>query len=64
MYVMKRGENGLLVKQYIEVGKVSGEGYEILSGVTTDDYLAFPYGKEVKEGAKTREGTIDELYAS
>jgi hypothetical protein len=52
------------VKQYIEVGKVSGEGYEILSGVTTDDYLAFPYGKEVKEGAKTREGTIDELYAS
>jgi hypothetical protein len=64
MYVMKRGGGGLLVKQYIEVGKVSGEGYEILSGVTTDDYLAFPYGKEVKEGAKTREGTIDELYAS
>lgn len=64
MYVMKRGDDGLLVKQYIEVGKVSGEGYEILSGVTTDDYLAFPYGKEVKEGAKTREGTIDELYAS
>ena len=64
MYVMKRGEDGLLMKQYIEVGKTSGEGYEILSGVTTDDYLAFPYGKEVKEGAKTREGTIDELYAS
>ena len=64
MYVMKRGGDGLLVKQYIEVGKISGEGYEILSGVTTDDYLAFPYGKEVKEGAKTREGTIDELYAS
>jgi len=64
MYVMKRGEDGLLMKQYIEVGKTSGEGYEILSGVTTDDYLAFPYGKEVKEGAKTREGTIDELYSS
>ena len=64
MYVMKRGEDGLLTKQYIEVGKISGEGYEILSGVTTDDYLAFPYGKEVKEGAKTREGTTDELYTS
>ena len=64
MYVMKRGGDGLLVKQYIEVGKISGEGYEILSGVATDDYLAFPYGKEVKAGAKTREGTIDELYAS
>jgi multidrug efflux pump subunit AcrA (membrane-fusion protein) len=62
MYVMKRGEDGLLMKQYIEIGKISGEGSEILSGVTTDDYLAFPYGKEVKEGAKTREGTIDELY--
>ena len=64
MYVMKRGEDGLLMKQYIEVGKTAGEGSEILSGVTTDDYLAFPYGKEVKEGAKTREGTIDDLYAS
>jgi hypothetical protein len=64
MYVMKRGEDGLLMKQYIEVGKIAGEGSEILSGVTTDDYLAFPYGKEVKEGAKTREGTIDDLYAS
>lgn len=64
MYVMKRGEDSRLMKQYIEVGKMSGEGYEILSGVTTDDYLAFPYGKEVKEGAKTREGTIDELYTS
>ena len=64
MYVMKRGGDGLLVKQYIEVGKIAGEGSEILSGVTTSDYLAFPYGKEVKEGAKTREGTIDELYTN
>ena len=64
MYVMKRGGDGLLMKQYIEVGKIAGEGSEILSGVTTSDYLAFPYGKEVKEGAKTREGTIDELYSS
>ena len=63
MYVMKRGEDGLLMKQYIEIGKISGEGYEILSGVTTDDYLAFPYGKEVKEGAKTREGTLSDIYS-
>ncbi len=63
-YVMKRGGDGLLVKQFIEIGRISGDGYEILSGLTLDDYVAFPYGKEVKEGAKTREGTYEELYNS
>ena len=27
-----------------------------------DDLLAFPYGKDVKEGAKTKEVTLDEMY--
>ena len=63
-YVFKRGEDDLLVKQEIEVGEISGEGYRIISGVTMQDYLAFPYGKEVQEGAKTREGTLDELTGS
>ena len=27
-----------------------------------DDLLAFPYGKDVVEGAKTKEVTIDEMY--
>ena len=52
------------MKQEIEVGEISGEGYRIISGVTMQDYLAFPYGKEVQEGAKTREGTLDDLSAS
>ena len=63
-YVFKRGEEGLLVKQEITVGELSGQGWKILSGVTMQDYVAFPYGKEVKEGAKTREGSLEELYAS
>lgn len=63
-FVYKRGSDGLLTKQEIEIGEMSGEGYRIISGVTMQDYLAFPYGKEVQEGAKTREGTLDELAAS
>ena len=41
---------------------MSGDSYEILDGLAGSDYIAFPYGKNVKEGAKTREGTVDDLY--
>ena len=62
-YVFKRGEDGLLHKTEIRTGALQGDGYKILSGVTEEDWIAFPYGKGVKEGAKTREGTPDELYS-
>lgn len=62
-YVYRRGGDGRLVRQEVETGEISGEGIEIKSGVSFDDYLAFPYGKNVKEGAKTQEATIDELYS-
>ncbi len=61
-YVFKRGEDGLLHKTEIRTGALMGSGYRIISGVSEDDWIAFPYGKGVKEGAKTREGTPDELY--
>ena len=32
--------------------------------LTEDDKIAFPYGKDVKEGAKTREVTLDQMYGS
>lgn len=49
-YVMKE-ENGRLKKQIVQIGSIAyGEYMEILSGITMDDYLAFPYGKNVKEG--------------
>ena len=61
-YVYLRGEDGRLQKQVVTVGRLVDNAYEILSGVTTEDWLAFPYGKNVKAGAKTREGTASELY--
>lgn len=54
-YVYLQGEDGLLEKRYIKTGKSSyGVSVEVLEGVTLDDYIAFPYGKNIKEGAKTK----------
>ena len=61
-YVFVRGENNRLRKQYIVTGTLSDEGYEVLDGLSESDWIAFPYGKNVKEGAKTREASIRELY--
>lgn len=59
-YVMKQGEDGLLTKQYVETGKtIYGYATEIVQGVTLQDKLAFPYGNNVVEGAKTKE--VDQL---
>ena len=35
---------------------------EFVGGLTAEDFLAFPYGTEVKPGAPTREADIYELY--
>lgn len=50
-YVMKV-EDGKLKKQVVKTGKTLW-GYEvqILDGLSQEDYIAFPYGKKVKEGA-------------
>ena len=61
-YVYKRDENNKLKKQYIITGSLSDTGYEILGGLSPSDWIAFPYGKNVKEGAKTREASVNELY--
>ena len=55
-YIMKADENGLLKKQYIKVGQVMEDMYiEVKGGISTDDKICFPFGKDVKEGVKTRE---------
>ena len=62
-YVYVRGEDGLLVKQRVRLGGMLwGEYSKVVEGITAEDYLAFPYGKEVKEGAPTQEGTWETLY--
>jgi HlyD family secretion protein len=54
---------GRLKKQEIVTGKtVWGSLIEIKSGITQEDKLAFPYGKTVKENAKTKDASVDELY--
>ena len=61
-YVYMRDDHSRLKKQYVETGLLSDNGYEILSGLSESDWIAFPYGKNVKEGAMTREGSLEELY--
>lgn len=63
-YVYVRGADGLLEKRIVQVGgSLWGSYTEIRSGLTAEDYLAFPYGKQVKEGAPTQEGTWENLYS-
>lgn len=63
-YVYIRGADGLLEKRYVQVGgSLWGSYTQIRSGLTGEDYLAFPYGNQVKEGAPTQEGTWENLYS-
>ncbi len=55
-YVYIRGEDGKLRKQYVKTGSsLYGMALEITSGLKEEDYIAFPYGKDVKNGAETME---------
>ena len=62
-YVYK-DDNGVLKKQKLSVGGNVNGGYSVLvtGGITRDDKIAFPYGDTVKEGAKTQEVSVNELY--
>ena len=63
-YVYVRDASGLLEKRFIQVGRdLWGSYTEVRGGLTADDYLAFPYGKDVQNGAPTREGTWEDLYS-
>ena len=63
-YVYVRGADGRLEQRQVVAGKSLWGSYtEILSGLSPEDYLAFPYGKDVRQGAPTREGDISELYS-
>jgi len=62
-YVLVLGEDGRLEKRVVTVGKSLWGSYtEILSGLSTDDMIAFPYGKGVKPGVKAEEGDLSDLY--
>lgn len=62
-YIFVRGADGKLEKRPVKVGKVLwGSYYEILSPLGEEDCLAFPYGKNVKQGAPTVESDLNALY--
>ena len=62
-YVYVLGEDGRLEQRLVKTGKALWGSYmEILSGLTEEDMVAFPYGKNVKDGAIAVEGDMSDLY--
>ena len=62
-YVYVRGADGKLEKRQITTGKSLWGSYtQVLDGLSAEDYIAFPYGKTVIEGADTVESDLSELY--
>ena len=62
-YVYVRGEDGKLEQRFVTTGKSLWGSYtEILEGLGEEDFVAFPYGKNVKPGAETVESDLSALY--
>ena len=62
-YVLARGEDGKLEQRWVQTGRdLWGSYTQIRGGLTVEDYVAFPYGRDVKPGAATVEATADQLY--
>ncbi len=62
-YVYK-SVDGKLKKSPVKSGGTVNSGYSIMvkGGLTMEDWIAFPYGDLAKDGVKTKEGTLDDLY--
>lgn len=62
-FVYVLGADGRLEQRFVTTGKALWGSYtEILSGLTAEDLVAFPYGKNVKPGATAQEGDQSNLY--
>ena len=62
-YYALKDDNGKLTRVSVKVGRtVWGEYYEILDGLSEDDSIAFPYGKNAKEGKKTSAMNMEDYY--
>lgn len=62
-YVLVRGDHDRLEKRWVQTGRnLWGSYTQIRGGLTVDDFVAFPYGRNVAEGAGTVEATRDQLY--
>ena len=56
-YVMRESKDKKLERQNIRTGKIiyGGSAIEILSGISQEDYICFPYGKYAADGALVNE---------
>lgn len=61
-YYVYKDVDGVLEKCPVSVGSVSYGDLEIVGGISSDDYIAFPYSADVSEGVKTKVESIDKLY--
>ena len=62
-YVLVLGAEGKLEQRFVTTGKSLWGSYtQILSGLTAEDLIAFPYGKQVKPGVPAVEGDMSNLY--
>ena len=61
-YIYVQGDDERLEKREVTVESQTQETYKVTEGIYGDELIAFPYGKSIREGAKTVEGSIDDLY--
>jgi hypothetical protein len=62
-YVLVLDADGKLEQRWVRTGKSLWGNYtEILEGLTAEDLIAFPYGKNVKPGVAAQEGDMSNLY--
>ena len=62
-YVFVLGQDGKLEQRFVTTGKSLWGSYtEILSGLSAEDLIAFPYGKNVRDGVPAVEGDMSNLY--
>ena len=64
-YVYIENADGKLEKREVRTGRIMwGSSVQILSGLEDVEYIAFPYGKDVKNGAQAVEAELSALYES
>ena len=57
--------DGRLEKRQIGTGRALWGSYtEITGGLSPEEHIAFPYGRNLREGAKVNYATLDQLYAA
>ena len=63
-YVYKYDQDGSIKKTYLLTGK-SPDSYivQVKGGLTENDYIAFPYGSNIEDGAPAEKASIDDLYS-